>query len=389
MLKNLIINSNIMKVEQQQWTSDGKWKFATDNILSGDADLVLAFGGRSVLNDSDRFSEVKEFYPEAHILSGSTSGEILDIEVHDDTISLTAVKFDSTTLKISSVNINDMEGSLQAGQHLAKDLLTDDLKHIFVLSDGLLVNGSELVRGFNKELPDSIFVTGGLAGDAANFEKTLVGIDKTPSEGNIVAIGMYGDSLSIGHASQGGWDPFGPVRKVTRSSSNVLFELDGTSALELYKTYLGDKASELPGSGLLFPLAIKEDENAEPVVRTLLAIDEDASSMTFAGDIPEGSSVQLMKANFDKLIDASFEGAEVTLRKLGGEAELAILVSCVGRKLVLGQRVEEEVEEVRTVLGDNTKITGFYSYGEISPLTPSVNCELHNQTMTITAFKEN
>ena len=132
-----------------------------------------------------------------------------------------------------------------------------------------------------------------------------------------------------------------------------------------------------------------EHDGDEPVVRTLLAVDEDASSMTFAGDIPEGATVQLMKANFDKLVDASYEGAEITLDKVGGEAELAILVSCVGRKLVLDQRVEEEVEEVRSVLGDDTKITGFYSYGEISPLTPSVNCELHNQTMTITAFKEN
>ena len=378
-----------MKVEQQQWTSVNNWKLTTDNILNSDADLVFAFGGRTVLEDADRYDEIKAFYPNAHILCGSTSGEILDVEVSDDTVSLTAVKFDSTTLKISSVNINNMEGSMQAGQYLAKELIADDLKHVFVLSDGLLVNGSELVRGFNKELPDSVFVTGGLAGDAANFEKTLVGIDKAPADGNIVAIGMYGTSLSVGHGSKGGWDAFGPERKVTKSASNVLYELDGTSALELYKTYLGDKASELPGSGLLFPLAIKEKEGDEPVVRTLLAVDEDASSMTFAGDIPEGASVQLMKANFDKLVDASYEGAEITLDKVGGQAELAILVSCVGRKLVLDQRVEEEVEEVRSVLGDDTKITGFYSYGEISPLTPSVNCELHNQTMTITAFKEN
>ena len=378
-----------MKVEQQQWTSGNNWNLTSGNILNGDADLVFAFGGRTVLEDAGRYDEIKALYPNAHILCGSTSGEILDVEVSDDTVSLTAVKFDSTTLKISSVNINDMEGSMQAGQHIAKELIADDLKHVFVLSDGLLVNGSELVRGFNKELPDSVFVTGGLAGDAANFEKTLVGIDKAPADGNIVAIGMYGTSLSVGHGSKGGWDAFGPERKVTKSASNVLYELDGTSALELYKTYLGDKASELPGSGLLFPLAIKEHDGDTPVVRTLLAVDEDASSMTFAGDIPEGASVQLMKANFDKLVDASYEGAEITLDKVGGEAELAILVSCVGRKLVLDQRVEEEVEEVRSVLGDDTKITGFYSYGEISPLTPSVNCELHNQTMTITAFKEN
>ncbi|HIA12023.1 MAG TPA: hypothetical protein EYN69_08140 [Flavobacteriales bacterium] len=378
-----------MKVEQRRWTADGSWETTTDNGLGEGANLVLAFGSRSILSDAARFDEMKGFYPNAHILSGTTSGEILGIEVTDDTISLTAIHFEKTTLKTAILNIADFEDSFKAGQQLGQELAADDLAHIFVVSDGLKVNGSELVKGFNEVLPDTIAVTGGLAGDAANFEKTLVGLDSAASDGNVVAIGLFGSDLKIGHASKGGWDSFGPERVVTKSSANVLYELDGESALELYKTYLGDKASELPGSGLLFPLAIKETPEQAAVVRTLLAIDEEAGSMTFAGDIPEGSSAQLMKANFDKLIDASYDAAEGTVEALGGAADLAILVSCVGRKLILDQRIEEEVEEVRSVLGDDTKISGFYSYGEISPLTPSVNCELHNQTMTITTFSEN
>jgi len=378
-----------MKVEQRRWTADGSWETTTDNGLGEGANLVLAFGSRSILSDAARFDEMKGFYPNAHILSGTTSGEILGIEVTDDTISLTAIHFEKTTLKTATLNIADFEDSFKAGQQLGQELAADDLAHIFVVSDGLKVNGSELVKGFNEVLPDTIAVTGGLAGDAANFEKTLVGLDSAASDGNVVAIGLFGSDLKIGHASKGGWDSFGPERVVTKSSANVLYELDGESALELYKRYLGDKASELPGSGLLFPLAIKETPEQAAVVRTLLAIDEEAGSMTFAGDIPEGSSAQLMKANFDKLIDASYDAAEGTVEALGGAADLAILVSCVGRKLILDQRIEEEVEEVRSVLGDDTMISGFYSYGEISPLTPSVNCELHNQTMTITTFSEN
>jgi hypothetical protein len=378
-----------MKVEQRRWTVDGNWETTTDNGLGEGANLVLAFGSRSILSDAARFDEMKGFYPNAHILSGTTSGEILGIEVTDDTISLTAIHFEKTTLKTAMLNIADFEDSFKAGQQLGQELAADDLAHIFVVSDGLKVNGSELVKGFNEVLPDTIAVTGGLAGDAANFEKTLVGLDSAASDGNVVAIGLFGSDLKIGHASKGGWDSFGPERVVTKSTANVLYELDGESALELYKRYLGDKASELPGSGLLFPLAIKETPEQAAVVRTLLAIDEEAGSMTFAGDIPEGSSAQLMKANFDKLIDASYDAAEGTVEALGGAADLAILVSCVGRKLILDQRIEEEVEEVRSVLGDDTMISGFYSYGEISPLTPSVNCELHNQTMTITTFSEN
>jgi hypothetical protein len=378
-----------MKTEQKHWIGSS-WTTVSDAGISQDANLVLVFGGREALSAPSRFEEIKSLYPNAHILCGSTSGEIIDTEVHDDTLVLTAVQFEKTEMKVALLGQNETTDSFSAGEKLAQQLMKDNLRHIFVLSDGLKVNGSELVKGFESGLPENVSVTGGLAGDAARFEQTLVGLNCAPAEGNIAAIGFYGDNLKIGHGSQGGWDPFGPERRVTRSESNVLFELDGQSALELYKKYLGEKAEGLPGTGLLFPLSIRGATGGPSVVRTLLAIDEEAQSMTFAGDIPEGATVQLMKANFDKLIDASVDAAELTTDKLAGSnAELAILVSCVGRKLVLGQRIEEEVEEVREVLGDDPTIAGFYSYGEVSPVLESMNCELHNQTMTITTFSEN
>lgn len=187
----------------------------------------------------------------------------------------------------------------------------------------------------------------------------------------------------------GGWDPFGPERIITRSQGNVLYELDGQSALGLYKKYLGEHARELPASGLLFPLSLRTQAGATPVVRTILSVDEATQSLTFAGDVPVGAYARLMKANFDRLIDGATGAATAGGRALGGTAtELAILISCVGRKLVLKQRIEEEVEGVRDVLGAGAVLTGFYSYGEISPFTPGAKCELHNQTMTITTLAE-
>ena len=378
-----------MIIEQKHW-SNSEWKETLSSSKDVDANLVLVFGGRHQLSDGRRFEEIKEQYPNANILVGSTSGEILDTEVHDDTLVLTAIQFEKTTIEVAKLTQSEIDDSFSGGEVLAKRLLKEGLRHIFVLSDGLKVNGSELVKGFESALPSTVSVTGGLAGDAARFAQTLVGLNGVPEEGSIAAIGFYGNDLKIGHGSQGGWDPFGPERKVTKSKNNVLYEIDGQSALELYKMYLGDKADGLPGTGLLFPLSIREEEGGASVVRTLLAIDEEAQSMTFAGDIAEGATAQLMKANFDKLIDASVDAAESSSELLdGSNAELAILVSCVGRKLVLGQRIEEEVEEVREVLGNGPAITGFYSYGEVSPIVKSMNCELHNQTMTITTFSEN
>ncbi len=357
--------------------------------LNGGTNLVLVFGSRELLSESRRYDELKARFPGAHIVLNTTSGEIFGTSVFDETITATAVEFDKTKVVVKTVNIKDEKDSYAAGKTLASKLDVNDLAYVLIISDGQMVNGSELVKGIHEVLPVSIPVTGGLAGDGAKFEQTLVGVNEAPSRGNIVAVGFYGKSLKVGHGSMGGWDDFGPEREVTKSESNVLYELDGKNALEMYKMYLGDHAKELPGAALLFPLSLKSDSQSEEVVRTILSIDESARSMTFAGDIPKGSIVRFMKANFDKLVDGASGAAQKTLNGLRDfKPELLILISCVGRKLVLDQRIEEEVEVVQEVFGKGPRITGFYSYGEISPFNPSSSCQLHNQTMTITALGE-
>jgi hypothetical protein len=281
-----------------------------------------------------------------------------------------------------------MENSFKAGQQLSRSLEKEDLVHVFVLSDGLKINGSELVKGLIKHLPEHVSITGGLSGDGALFRETYVLWDDEPERDTVAILGLYGNRLRVGYASFGGWDPFGPERLITQSRGNVLFELDGKSALMLYKKYLGKHAKGLPSTGLLFPLSIRIREGERGVVRTILSINEEDQSMTFAGDVPEGAYARLMKANFDRLIDGAVEAAKMSLDIIGFSPELAILISCVGRKLILKQRIEEEIEGVRDILGAQATLTGFYSYGEISPFTKGAQCELHNQTMTITAFSE-
>ena len=232
-------------------------------------------------------------------------------------------------------------------------------------------------------------VTGGLAGDDARFQETFVMLDDAPRPGAIVGLGFYGDRLKVGIGSLGGWGPFGPDRVVTRSVGNVLYELDSQPALELYKRYLGEHAAGLPATGLLFPLGLRVEGSENRLVRTILAVDDAERSMTFAGDVPEGATVQLMRANYERLVDGAAGAARISYEAIGSSSpDLAVLISCVGRKLVLKQMIEEEVEGVRDVLGEQTRLTGFYSNGEIAPFGPTGNCELHNQTMTITTFSE-
>jgi len=344
---------------------------------------LLVFGATHLLRGSGPYAEACAAFPGAFRFGCSTAGDIFGTQVSDDSLVVTAVRFAAT--RIAGVSTSGLEDSFGAGERLAGELDPDGLVHVFVLTDGVHVNGSTLVRGLAGGLPRGVTVTGGLAGDGSRFRETLVVCGGEPAAGTAAALGFYGSGLRVGYSSLGGWDAFGPERLITRSLGNVLYELDGRSALELYKTYLGPHAADLPASALLFPLSLRT-EAGDTLVRTVLGVSEEESSMTFAGDMPMGTYARFMRANFDRLIDGAAGAARTSCDRFS--PELALLVSCVGRKLVLGQRVEDEVEGVREVLGAGAVLAGFYSYGEISPLMPSARCELHNQTMTITTLAE-
>jgi hypothetical protein len=378
-----------MRIEQCRWTQKKGWENHTPGDLADRAQLVLVFGSASALVAAGGATQLRQGYPNAYLMGCSTAGEICATEVTDDALVTTAIEFEHAQVKACHIQLEPTENSYQAGQRLGQNLEKAGLVHVFVLSDGLQVNGSDLVRGIGEQLPAGISLTGGLAGDSDRFQATQVLFNDSFHSGTIAALGLYGERLKVGYGSLGGWSPFGPERIISRSQGNILYELDGHSALGLYKKYLGDHAKDLPAAGLLFPLSLRIEGSDQRLVRTILAVDDAQQSLTFAGDVPEGSKAQLMQANFDRLVDGAMSAAETSYVALGTSTpELAILISCVGRKLILQQRIEEEVEAVQDVLGQETILTGFYSYGEISPFTPGAACELHNQTMTITTFSE-
>lgn len=378
-----------MHIEQTRWTESTGWERQSPGTLGATAQLVLVFGSRTTLLNETLLATVRSTYPCARLMGCSTAGEIYGTQVTDDSLSVTALQFEHSNIRDACAEIQTAEDSFRVGQELADQIPHRGLIHALIFSDGSEVNGTDLVAGLTRNLPPQVTVTGGLAGDADRFEKTFVLCGGHPARKCIALVGLYGERLQIGYGSLGGWDPFGPERLVTRAKRNILYELDGRSALSLYKKYLGDHAADLPAAALLFPLSLRTPEHPDGVVRTILAVNEREQSMTFAGDVPKGAYVRLMKANFDRLIDGAQDAAKTSYQAVNGTPpDLAILISCVGRKLILKQRIEEEVEAIRDILGDGTALTGFYSYGEISPFTPGARCELHNQTMTITTMSE-
>ncbi|MDY8134637.1 FIST signal transduction protein [Aquimarina sp. 2201CG5-10] len=377
-----------MKLQQFEKQNKQKWYGSQEYTSSLKNPLVLVFGNRYQLAKQETYNEVREMFPDGEIVFGTTAGEIIGERVYDDSIALTAIEFEKSSFTIKRENILDhKKDALAAGKKLMEQMPKDGLKHVFVVSEGSFVNGSALIEGLESE-QKGFSITGGLCGDDARFEKTLVGYNEAPKEGEIVIIGFYGESLDISYAQYGGWTPFGPERIITKSDHNILYELDNQPALDLYKKYLGDKASELPQSALLYPLSVKSKNRTESIVRTVLSIDEESNTMILAGDVPEGSKVQLMMANIDNITDGASQAADIGMKDRSSKPELAILVSCIGRKLVMDQRVEEEVEEVIESIGSQATVSGFYSYGELAPFKSGKTCELHNQTMTLTLFSE-
>lgn len=376
-----------MKVASLLYADGQGWSGMLPTELDGPSTVLFVFGSPDVASVRVGLDALRAAFPRSLIAGCSTAGEIHEARIHDRSLSVAIVKLEGTRAAFASAPI-EAGRAFEAGASVARTLMKPDLKSVHVFSDGL-VNGSELVRGLNSALPADILASGGLAGDGSRFAHTWV-LDSggVPVEKKVTAIGVYGERVRIGHGSRGGWDIFGPERRVTRAVGNVLYELDDKPALELYKRYLGEQAKDLPAAALLFPLALRTSKtDASPLVRTVLSVDEATSSMTFAGDIPNGALAQLMHANFDRLIEGACGAALATTSTAMSDASITIAVSCVGRRLVLGERAEEEVEAVYSALTKPTALVGFYSYGEISPHATG-RCDLHNQTMTLTSLGE-
>lgn len=380
-----------MKIKQAAFSDPADARDDLKILAKLNPNLILVFASPSWFCESSIEGDLTATFPDALILGCSTAGEISSAGVHAGHCVVTAIRFDHISLHSATTNLENMADSTAAGRRLAEQLRrNDDLRAVLLFGQGVRINGSALIEGMHAVLGSGIVITGGLAGDEGAFSQTWTIGPAGVSDQAVVALGLGGPRLRFSHGSFGGWEPFGPPRKVTRCDGNILYELDGEPALTVYKRYLGDYAKGLPASGLLFPFAkLTEGRKATGLIRTILGINEADGSLVLAGDIKAEGYLQLMHASTDALVNGA-ETAAMAAGHMDSQAAsgIAILVSCVGRKLAMGARVDEEVEAVAEALGRNATLAGFYSNGEISPMVPGGDCKLHNQTMTITCLAE-
>lgn len=380
-----------MDVVTARWTARNGWNPRLPD-WDGPSTLLLVLGDSDLLDGTGDASaalrEVVDAHPRSVVVGCSTAGQVVGAEVADGGLTACVVRFATSRLALEASAVT-AAGSAEVGRELGQRLRSrgDDLAWVLVLADGLDVNGSALAGGLAGGAGDGVLVTGGLAGDGDRFERTWVLVDGRPVAASATAVGVYGADVQVRASSRGGWSPLGPQRSVTRAEGSLLLELDGRPALDLYREYLGDRAQGLPGTALLFPLQVRTPQRPDrDLVRTVLGVDDAARSMTFAGDVPEGSVAQLMRTTTGDLVDAAGDAAAAAALPAGPPV-LALAVSCVGRRLLLGRRTEDELDAVVDRLGGDDQVVGFYSYGELSP-AGSTGCDLHNQTMTLTLLRE-
>lgn len=371
------------------WHEESGFTYTDGKACLNDPDIVFYFTTNDIANRLDIWRIMQQQYPNAILCGCSSSAPICNADLYENAVTGMALHFEKTRLRTWQSSCPQQSDSHAAGKAMVDALLADDLAHIFVIADGLSIHGSQFLSGANCSLPEGVCISGGLASDNFEFKETLSGIDKAPAPHQICAIAFYGDAIRVGCSAESGWEKFGPKRTITRSHGNVIYELDNKPAYSLYKDYLGPEyAGQLPGSGLRFPLGIQENEESDLIIRSIDGILEQDKALHFNGDIPTGYISWFMSGQLETFAAGASKAATQARASVPDVPQAALLVSCLGRQLIMGASVIYELDAINEVLTDAVPVAGFHSAGEFSQEKQSCRSIFQTQTMTVTLLAE-
>ncbi|MGQ9920319.1 MAG: FIST signal transduction protein [Desulfobacca sp.] len=323
------------------------------------------------------------------LIGCTTDGEISCQGFTTNTAVLGGIVTDQITFSLAGAM--GLEGRAeQAGVELAQSL-PPETRYLQLFSDGLKGNGCAILRGIMRVLGTDLPITGGTAGDYGRFHRTWQFLGNRLLTDAAVAIGFAGD-FGVGTGVRSGWSPIGLAKKVTRSAGNILYELGGQPALEVYERFLGKHAAKLPAVGVEYPLGLtgnldKCADDEYLLLRATMSVNRQDGSITFAGEIPEGAQVRLTCGDITSVLQAAEEAANMALVGLEGRVPaLIFFYSCMARKIILGRRTKEEIQIVREIIGQDLPVLGFYTYGEFCPLRQGGCSYLHNETVTVSVI---
>jgi hypothetical protein len=287
---------------------------------------------------------------------------------------------------VSAIGANSREQGRRLGARFS-----DSVRYIQLFSDGITGDGSALLRGLQSALTAETPIAGGTSGDGGKFIQTWQFVGDQILSDAAVAIGFCGE-FRLGTGVESGWTPIGLPKKVTRAQGNILYELNGESALKVYERYLGRHAKNLPAVGVEYPLGLIDPtqgtEGCPMLLRATMSVDRDAGAIRFAGEIPEGTMVYLTCGDHGSILDATQKATRRAMAELGDTTPPAMVFfySCMARKMLLGLRTPEELEGLKSQLPPEVPILGFYTYGEYCRPMQGLPSVLHNETATISVI---
>jgi diguanylate cyclase (GGDEF)-like protein/PAS domain S-box-containing protein len=354
--------------------NDDLTSFVEKNSISNSKSLLIQIFTAHNVEENIRqiLSELVELLPDAIIIGSTTDGEIAHGESSRNGTVISFVEFEKATLKYA---VDISSDSFQRGERLAKKLKTDNSKLFILLSEGLHTNGENFLKGIESIAPD-IKIAGGMAADYANFQKTLVFTKDFILANGAVGVSINSDELEIFNDYNFSWQKIGKKLKITKSEGNIVYEIDGRSAVDTYKHYLGEKvAYKIPSICIEFPLLI--EENNTLMARSVIAASGDGS-LTFSANMPEGSEVYFGYGNPEEILKHT-NVIPSKLKKF--EPEIIFVYSCMARLHFVGPMINQELKP----LADIAPMSGFFTYGEFFS---NEHNRFLNQTMTVLAMRE-
>lgn len=367
-----------------------------------DAPLVgLLVFASSRYDQNEVAKTIKDLIGDVPFVGASTAGEISNAGPAQAN-SIVLMGFVSDKIKCYAGMVSDANSDSETkGADLANILQSQseaDIKWITMHADGLKVNPSAILRGIKKTLPE-VLITGGSAGDDGTFKETYQYCNGLVASNAVSALAFSGP-IKVSIAVRHGWSPISGFHTVTKSEGSVVYEIDGKPAFDLYREYIGEEANQLKEEALgkvalSYPMGIVDEESHEMLLRAPFIAGADGS-ITFGGEVPEGSQVQLTIGTKEQAVAAAETAGHEAVNELGVKPSGALLYSCHVRNTLYASRDEAklEIEAIQRSIGQNTPLAGFYTYAEQAPINgESVNLKTcnpvsHNETIVAVLIAE-
>jgi hypothetical protein len=365
--------------------------------LNGTTKILIVFGAMR-FNHRELLAGIASVAVDIPMIGGTTAGEISSAGFSTGSVVIMALSNDDLEF-VTGIGHNMSNDERACSVELVNDILGktgfDPNASLLVFPNGMGGDGLKVLEGLQLSLGKDFEITGGYLGDDERFENTYQYYNGMVYKDAIVGLMVIKKSgYKTGIGVRSGFTSIGNSFFCTSSEGNIVKEFEHANALELYKDFLGEERAErLPAVCLEYPFGIIDNNPSDSTeslfqLRCGLSVDHEKGTIALAASIPEGSEVTLTTASRGDIINGAREAAAQAKKSLGDATPMALIMfSCVGRKLVLGRRIQEEVDAVRECIGHDVPIIGFYTYGEIGPIDKTKpelsSVKFHNETVVL------